>query len=164
MGDKIVTIGGRATYDIVDDDTMADDLTYAIPTQQSVKAYVDTAVDTASAATTAAVRNYVELKQVVIASGAVTPGVNLVQLNKVDAAMAVTIADLAAHPGLLTITNVSATGDKAHTVTATKGTFDGTNDVLTLDALNESIVLWIDATGAGTVVLNSGAVALSKAG
>ncbi|MFN2348375.1 MAG: hypothetical protein ABR558_02220 [Thioalkalivibrio sp.] len=35
------------------------------------------------------------------------------------------------------------------------------NDTVTLNAGDESIVLWIDSEGAGTVVLNVGSVALS---
>ena len=41
---KLVAVcGGKSTFAVVDDDTMADNSAEMIPTQQSVKAYVDTA-------------------------------------------------------------------------------------------------------------------------
>jgi hypothetical protein len=42
--DQAVTIGGRATYDILDEDAMTSDSAISLPTQQSVKAYVDNEV------------------------------------------------------------------------------------------------------------------------
>ncbi len=94
-------------------------------------------------------------------SGAVTPGVNAIELNHATVVVAATIADLADHPGFLVIKDTSASGTAAHTVTAAAGTFDGTNDVLTLNAPKECIVLWIDSAGNGTIVENVGAVGLS---
>jgi len=44
-GDKAVTMGTRSYYDILDEDAMGSDSATAIPTQQSVKAYVDNTVD-----------------------------------------------------------------------------------------------------------------------
>lgn len=41
MTDRLVTVGGRPTYDVLDEDTMVSDSEVGIPTQQSVKAYVD---------------------------------------------------------------------------------------------------------------------------
>lgn len=46
-------------------------------------------------------------------------------------------------------------------MTAAAGTFDGTNDVVTLNAPKECIVFWIDSAGNGTIVENVGAVGLS---
>lgn len=40
-GNKAVTVGGRATYDIYDEDTMVSDDAYGVATQQSIKSYVD---------------------------------------------------------------------------------------------------------------------------
>lgn len=39
--DKLVSIGSQATYNVKDEDSMTSDSEDAIPTQQSVKAYVD---------------------------------------------------------------------------------------------------------------------------
>ncbi len=148
--DKAVTIGGLATYDIKDEDTMASDGDRALATQQSIKAYVDNK--------SSDIRSNV---QELTVSGAVTPGVNAIELNHATVVVAATIADLADHPGFLVIKDTSASGAAAHTVTAAAGTFDGTNDVLTLNAPKECIVLWIDSAGNGTIVENVGAVALS---
>jgi hypothetical protein len=147
--DKAVTIGGLATYDIKDEDTMASDGERALATQQSIKAYADS------------LRAGRGNTQELTASGAVTPGVNAVELNHATVVVAATIADLANHKGLLVIKDTSASGTAAHTVTAAAGTFDGTNDVVTLNAPKDCIVLWIDSAGNGTIVENVGAVVLS---
>lgn len=148
--DKAVTLGGVATYDIKDEDTMASDGDRALATQQSIKAYVDNK--------SSDIRSNVQKLTV---SGAVTPGVNAIELNHATVVVAATIADLADHPGFLVIKDTSASGTAAHTVTAAAGTFDGTNDVVTLNAPKECIVLWIDSAGNGTIVENVGAVVLS---
>jgi hypothetical protein len=44
MTNKLVTIGAVPTYDVVDEDDMTSDSATSIPTQQSVKAYVDAEV------------------------------------------------------------------------------------------------------------------------
>jgi hypothetical protein len=147
--DKAVTIGGIATYDIKDENTMASDDDRALATQQSIKAYADSL--------RAGRGNMQELT----VSGAVTPGVNAIELNHATVVVAATIADLANHQGLLVIKDTSASGTAAHTVTAAVGTFDGTNDVVTLNAPKECIILWIDSAGNGTIVENVGGVALS---
>lgn len=147
--DKAVTIGGLATYDIKDEDTMASDGDRALATQQSIKAYADS------------LRAGRGNTQELTVSGAVTPGVNAVELNHATVVVAATIADLANHQGLLVIKDTSASGTAAHTVTAAVGTFDGTNDVVTLNAPKECIILWIDSAGNGTIVENVGGVALS---
>jgi hypothetical protein len=146
MADKVVTIGANATYGVVDEDTMVSDSASLIQTQQSVKAYAD------------GIRANV---QELTASGAVTAGVNSIELNHATVVIAATIADLANHPGLLVIKDTSATGTAAHTVTATAGTFDGTNNVVTLNALNECIAIWVDSAGNGTILENVGSVAVS---
>jgi len=100
--------------------------------------------------------------QELTASGAVTAYTQSVELNHATVAVEATIADLAAHPGLLVIKDTSASGTAAHTVTATAGTFDGTNNKVTLNAPNECIMVYIDSAGNGTIVENVGSVALAS--
>jgi hypothetical protein len=166
MGDKLVTtMSGRTFYEVIDDDTMATADSDNIPTGESVKAYVDAREAAAeTSATTAAVAEARANVQELTASGAVTPGVNSVELNHISAAIEATIADLAAHPGLFVVKNTSASGSAAHTVTLTAGTWNGTNDVITLDAGKECIAFWVDSDGNGTVLENVGTVGLSTAG
>ncbi|MDA3807422.1 MAG: hypothetical protein PF440_05830 [Thiomicrorhabdus sp.] len=95
------------------------------------------------------------------ASGAVTPGVNSIELNHATVAIAATIATLVAHEGLLNVKFTGA-GIESHTVTATVGTFDGTNNIMTLNAHDDSVVMWIDSAGNGLVLLNAGTVVLSS--
>jgi hypothetical protein len=95
------------------------------------------------------------------ATGAVTAGVRILELNHGTVAIAATIADAEAHKGLFIIRNTSASGTAAHTVTLTAGTFDGTNDVATLDAPGEALVVLFDETGRGQIVENTGSVVLS---
>jgi len=146
--ERAVTVGARATYPVRDEDTMTSDDANSLATQQSIKAYAD------------AIRSNT---QELTATGTVTPGVNAIELNHASAAIAATIADLSNHPGLLVIKDTSATGTAAHTVTATAGTFDGTNDKVTLNAGDECIAVWIDSAGNGTVIENVGSVALATA-
>ena len=67
--DKPVTLGGVATYDIKDEDTMASDGDRALATQQSIKAYADSL--------RAGRGNMQELT----VSGTVTPGINAIELS-----------------------------------------------------------------------------------
>ena len=60
------------------------------------------------------------------------------------------------------ITNVSASGTAAHTVTLAAGTFDGTNNTATLNAPGETLHVWFDTAGAGCVIANVGSVGLSS--
>jgi hypothetical protein len=99
--------------------------------------------------------------QSLTASGAVTAGVRNLVLNSNTVAIAATIATAVAHAGEFTITDGSATGTAAHTVTIATGTFDGTNDIATLNAPGERLIVGFDAAGAGTIILNTGSVALS---
>lgn len=94
-------------------------------------------------------------------SGAVTAGVQSVELNHASVVVAATIADAANHQGLFVVKDTSATGTAAHTLTLTAGTFNGTNNVATLNARDECLVVYFDHTGRGTVVVNVGSVALS---
>lgn len=99
--------------------------------------------------------------QELTASGAVTNGVQRLQLNHASVVIASTIADFADHAGIFIVENTSASGTAAHTLTLTSGTFDGTNNIATLNAPSERLVVMVDGAGAGTVIENTGAVALS---
>lgn len=110
---------------------------------------------------TSGVVTVVGIFQELTASGAVTPGVQSVELNHATVVVAATIASSLAHPGLFVVKDTSASGTAAHTLTLTAGTFDGTNNVATLNAANECLVVWFDSAGNGTIVENVGSVALS---
>lgn len=99
--------------------------------------------------------------QELLATGAVTPGVESIELNHTSTIIASTIATTLDHQGLFVVKNTSASGTAAHTLTLTVGTFNGTNNVATLDAPNEAVVVWFDSAGDGTVVENVGTVVLS---
>jgi len=99
--------------------------------------------------------------QELTASGAVTAGVEIVELNHATVVIAATIADFAAHAGLFIVKDTSASGTAAHTLTLTSGTFDGTNTIATLNAPAEQLLVWVDGDGNGTIVQNTGSVALS---
>lgn len=103
----------------------------------------------------------VSQKQELTASGAVTAGVKIVELNHATVVIAATIADFAQHAGLFIVKDTSASGTAAHTLTLTAGTFNGTNNVATLNAPGEQLTVYVDDTGNGTVIENTGAVALS---
>jgi hypothetical protein len=94
-------------------------------------------------------------------TGAVTAGIQSVELNHATVAVAATIADSTNHQGLLIVKDTSASGTAAHTLTLTAGTFDGTNNKATLNAPNEALIVYIDSAGNGTIVENVGAVALA---
>lgn len=99
--------------------------------------------------------------QELTASGAVTPGVTQLELNHATVAIAATIADASDHAGLFIVKDTSASGIAAHTCTLTSGTWDGTNTVATLDAPAEMLIVFFDDDGNGSIVQNTGAVALS---
>ena len=95
-------------------------------------------------------------------SGAILDGVQSVELNSTaDEIVVATLADASAHQGLFVVKNTSASGTKAHTVTITTGTWDGTNKVITLNAPKECIAVFFDSAGNGTLLENVGEVALS---
>ena len=101
------------------------------------------------------------VSQELTASGAITPGVESIELNHATVIVAATIADAAEHHGLFMVVNTSASGTAAHTVTLTSGTWNGTNTIVTLNAPKEAIIVWFDSAGNGTIVENVGTVALS---
>jgi hypothetical protein len=112
---------------------------------------------TAGGAASISVSNLQELT----ASGAVTPGVSIVELNHATVVVAATIADFSEHAGIFTVKDTSASGTAAHTLTLTAGTFDGTNNVATLNAPGEQLTVFVDDLGNGVILQNTGAVALS---
>lgn len=115
-------------------------------------------------ATAAEVNNAADVSarvQELTATGAVTAGVQSVELSHISTIIAATIADASNHQGLFIVKNTSASGTAAHTLTLTAGTFNGTNNVATLDAPNEALVVYFDSAGNGTVVENIGTVTLS---
>lgn len=95
------------------------------------------------------------------ANGTIAAGMESVELNHATVIAAATIADSTNHPGLFIVKNTSASGTAAHTLTLTSGTFDGTNNVATLNAPGECLVVYFDSAGNGTIVENVGVVALS---
>lgn len=95
-------------------------------------------------------------------SGAVTPGIRHIELNHATVIVAATIASADLHTGILIVEDTSASGTAAHTLTLTGGTFDGTNNTATLNAPAELLVCFIDGDGNGTIIQNTGAVALSS--
>ncbi len=95
------------------------------------------------------------------ATGTVTAGVQSVELNHATVAVVATLATSAGCPGLFVVKNTSASGSASHTLTLTAGTFDGTNNVATLNAPNECLVVYFDSAGDGTIIENVGSVSLS---
>jgi len=99
-------------------------------------------------------------KQELTASGAVTAGTDIIELNHASVVIAATM-DALAHPGLVIIRDTSASGTAAHTVTLSNGTFNGTNTIATLNAPGEALIVYFDSAGKGQIVENTGSVALS---
>lgn len=100
--------------------------------------------------------------QELTASGAVSPGSTIIELNHATVVVAATVADAAVYAGkIVVVKDTSASGTAAHTVTLTGGTWDGTNTIATLNAPGERLVVLFDDTGNGIILENTGAVALS---
>lgn len=99
------------------------------------------------------------LSQELTASGAIASSVKDIRLNHATVAIAATFTP---KPGLVTITDNSASGTAGHSVTLGGGaTFNGTNTIATLNAPAESLVVFFDDDLKGVVVVNTGSVALS---
>ncbi len=124
--------------------------------------YVDGVKVTATAAELNNAADVSARVQELTVSGAVTAGVQSVELNHATVIVAATIADSTTHQGLLVVKDTSASGTAAHTLTLTSGTFDGTNNTATLNAPGEALLVYIDSAGDGVIVENIGAVALSS--
>ena len=114
-----------------------------------------------TASTSSTVTTQLKTSQELTVTGAVVPGVQSVELNHASTIVAATIADAKAHQGLFAVVDTSASGTAAHTLTLTVGTFNGTNNVATMNAPKEALIVWFDSAGAGTIVENVGSVALS---
>ena len=111
---------------------------------------------------TSGVVNVVGTAQVFLADGAVTLGVKSVELKHATVAIDVTIANTLAHPGLFVAKATLEPGaGQDHVVTLTAGTFDGSNNVATFADILDTLVVWFDSAGNGTIVENVGSVALS---
>ena len=98
------------------------------------------------------------------ASGAidVTTPVSYVELNKSDGALAMTIAAPVA--GQLLIITQTDSGTQGHTVTLSAGDFDGTNEIATFDAQEETLILFGLSATRYAIIANVDSVALSTAG
>ena len=62
----------------------------------------------------------------------------------------------------VTVYDNSSSGTDAHTVTITDGTWDGTNNTLTLNAPKEFICFYFNSDGVGSIIENVGSVGLSS--
>lgn len=97
--------------------------------------------------------------QELLASGVITPNIDVVELNHISVIIAATYTVI---PNtVLNIKDTSASGTAAHTVTLTGGTFNGTNTIATFAARDKFLSVQFDSTGRGTVLANVGTVALS---
>lgn len=95
-------------------------------------------------------------------SGTVGKHQSGVDLDHATVAIDAVIDDAAQQQGLFIITNNSASGTAAHTVTLTNGTFNNTgNNKATLNAPAEALIVYFDGNGGGQVLVNIGTVALS---
>jgi hypothetical protein len=95
-------------------------------------------------------------------TGTATPGVQSLELNHGSTPVVVTVASALNHPGLFIVKDTSGSGTESHTVTLSAGTFDGTNNKITLNAPKEAIAVYFDSAGAGTILENVGGVALAS--
>lgn len=98
--------------------------------------------------------------QELTASGAVAAGTQIVDLNHATVVIAATMK-APEHEGLFIVRDTSASGTAAHTLTLTGGTWNGTATIATLNAPGEQLTVFFDSTGRGTIIENTGAVALS---
>lgn len=163
-GNALVTESGGVDVSAIDtDNTLAADSDAVVPSQKAIKAYVDgrypdTGASAAELNYAADVSSFVEE---LTSSAAVADTTKSLELNHATVAVEATIADAADHPGFFFVKDTSATGTAAHTVTLTAGTWDGSHSTITLNALNEAILVYFDSAGNGTVIVNVGSVALS---
>ena len=99
--------------------------------------------------------------QELLVTGAAAAGIQSVELNHISGVIAATIADSTNHLGLFVVKDTSASGTAAHTLTLTSGTFDGTNNIATMNAGGETLVVYFDSAGDGVIVENVNGVVLS---
>lgn len=169
LDNKLVTVGGGDPFVSLDDDgTLAGNSDKAVASQKAVKTYMDGLVTVPSVTATAAEINLVADGSAFTGSytatspAAIPATVRCVELNHATVAIEKTISSLVPYAGqIVSVKDTSATGTAAHTVTVTTGTWNGTNKVITLNALNEHILVFVDSAGNGTIIENVGGVALS---
>ncbi len=95
-------------------------------------------------------------------SGAVTPGASVLYLDHTSTAIAATVAAASAHAGAFLVTaTTEPAGGNDHVVTLTGGTWNGTNTIATFADIADSLFVMFDSAGKGTIILNTGSVALS---
>ena len=94
---------------------------------------------------------------------AITEGIQSVEFNNDESsAVNATIADAKNHQGLFIVKDISNDNTQNHVLTLTSGTFDGTDNIATLDAAGEALVVYFDSNGDGVIVENVDAVGLSS--
>lgn len=93
------------------------------------------------------------------ADGEITGRDSWIRLNNSSTALAITL-DAPIAGQLLIITQVDS-GTEGHTVTLTAGTYDGSNDVATFNAQDETLVLFGVSATRFVVLENIGSVSLS---
>ena len=104
----------------------------------------------------------IELPVVELTATGAAGKVAALMLNHASTIIAATI-DAPSTGHLLFISNTSASGTAAHTVTTPAGTtFDGTNNTATLNAPGEALVVIGVSSTAYRVLLNVGSVGLSS--
>jgi len=89
----------------------------------------------------------------------VAAGIQSVEISN-STTTTMTIADAINHQGIFIVKQTSS-GTNGHTLTLTSGTFDGTNNVATFNAVNEALIVYFDSAGDGTIVENVGSVVIS---
>ena len=100
--------------------------------------------------------------QTITTSGAVTAGKMSVLLNHTTVAIAATIADASLHFGYFVVkAGLEPGGGQDHTCVITTGTWDGVNKTATFADINDALVVFFDHAGNGTIISNTGAVAMS---
>jgi hypothetical protein len=96
------------------------------------------------------------------AAQVVTAGKQAVFLNNASATIAATIADASAHQGFFFVkAGLEPAGGQDHTCTITTGTWNGTHKIATFADVADSLLVYFDASGNGTVIVNTGSVSLS---
>lgn len=91
-----------------------------------------------------------------------TNNTGFIGLNHATTPIVISVPAPGAAGKSLIIRDTSATGTAAHVVTATGGTFDGTNNTATFNALGEQLILYSVSATSWVIILNSGSVAMSS--
>jgi len=90
----------------------------------------------------------------------IAAGIQTIEYNH-SSTITGTIANANAHQGLFICKQRGGAGDCSHSLVLTLGTFDGTNATATFNAAKDALTVYFDSNGAGTIIENVGAVALS---